>query len=170
MKPEYKKYAIIGGIVVVLLIVGFLVFGRSKPETKETNILESGSEILPTVDASVKVELESIKKGEAMLTIKNAPSGTDLVEYELSYLVVNTEADAGDEGEGGTVSQGAIGKCVTSNGMWQCGEPNQNGRKIVLGTCSSGVCRYHNITGPIKVFLKFTGDYGSKVFEKEFEL
>lgn len=168
MKPEQKKYAIIASVLVVLVLVGFFVFGPKKPEKKEATILDSESEVLPTVDASVKVKLESVKKGEALLSVSSAPKGTDLIEYELSYMVVNT--DVGDEGEGGSVSQGAIGKCYQKSGVWECGEPGTAGRKIVLGTCSSGVCRYHNIEGDIKVFLKFTGDYGSKVFEKEFSL
>lgn len=169
MKPEYKKYAIIAGVVLLLVIVGVFVFGRSKPQKQETSILEPNTDVLPTVDSSVKVELKTIKKGEASLTVDDAPGGTNLIEYELSYLVVNNDF-SGDEGEGGTVSQGAIGKCYLDKGSWECGEPGQEGRKIVLGTCSSGVCRYHNITGPIKVYLKFTGDYGSKSFEKEFTL
>jgi hypothetical protein len=87
-------------------------------------------------------------------------------------LVVNTDVGDEGEGEGGSVSQGAIGKCVEIKGLWECGseEPGGQGRKIVLGTCSSGTCRYHNIVGDVKVFMKFTGDYGSKVFEKEFSL
>jgi len=43
-------------------------------------------------------------------------------------------------------------------------------KKITLGTCSSGKCVYHEVVGKIKVSLKFTGSYGEKIFEKEYEL
>jgi hypothetical protein len=64
-----------------------------------------------------------------------------------------------------------IGKCFKTERFWQCGEEDAyGGRKIVLGTCSSGTCRYHNILGPIKLNLKFTGSYGEKIYEKEFKI
>lgn len=168
MKPEYKKYLMIGGLVVLLLIVGLLIFSRANVKKEEVTDIEPTEEVLPTVDASVKVEFKSLRKGEALLTVSNEPKNTDLIEFELSYSVVNTDTS---EGGGGTVDQGAIGKCYQVSEIWECGEASGGrGRKIVLGTCSSGVCRYHDIVGPVKVVLKFSGDYGQKIFEKEYKL
>lgn len=168
MKPEYKKYLMFGGLIVLLLIIGFFIFSRSNVNKEEATDIEPTEEILPTVDSSVKVEFKSFKKGEALLTVSNEPKGTNLIEFELSYSVVNTDTS---EGGGDTVDQGAIGKCYRVSGIWECGESSGGGgRKIVLGTCSSGVCRYHNVVGRVKVVLKFTGDYGQKIFEKEYEL
>ena len=157
----------ISGLLAVLLIVGYIIFSRGSANKQQSSDVEPTEEILPTVDSSVKVDFESIKKGEALLTVKNAPSGTNQIEFELSYMVINADSE---EGGSGTVSQGAIGKCTKSNNVWECGEPSASGRKIVLGTCSSGVCRYHNIEGDVNVLLKFTGNYGQKIYEKEFEL
>lgn len=168
MKLDRKKMMILGGIFLVLLIfTGYWLFVGRKTSTSKTNeqLIQSDN-IFPTVDSSVRVDLKSTKKGEAVLSINNAPKETKSIEFEMSYLVINQ--DTGDGG--GTVSQGAIGKCDESNGVWECGEPAETGRKIILGTCSSGVCRYHNISGPIKVSLKFSGSYGDKSFTKEYTL
>ena len=47
------------------------------------------------------------EEGEAVLSVKDAPNGTRSIEFEMSYMVINE--DTGDGG--GSVSQGAIGKC-----------------------------------------------------------
>lgn len=161
-----QKMMIIGGVIlVVLLVAGIFVFNsrQSKQRTSSDGLPEDS--IIPTVDGSVVVELEQgAKKGEAILTIKNAPNGTRGIEYTISYDAESTE------GEGGPVPQGAIGKCTKDGNVWQCGEPSAAGRKIVLGTCSSGVCRYHKIIGDVRVSLKFSGDYGERIFEKDYEI
>lgn len=159
----------LGGVFLVLFILSgyWLLIGRKSSVSKESSPTVPSDNIFPKVDSSVRVDLKSIKKGEALLSINNAPNNTQSIEFEMSYLVVNKDTG---EGGGGNVSQGAIGKCYESNNVWECGEPAPSGRKIILGTCSSGVCRYHDITGPIKVSLKFSGDYGQKTFEKEYTL
>lgn len=159
-----KKTIAVVAIAVILLLSGILVFNSRKSKNQSLESLPTQN-ILPTVDSSVEVELKSsTKKGEAILTIKNAPSGTKSIEYTISYDAESME------GEGGPVPQGAIGKCTETRGVWLCGEPSEAGRKIVLGTCSSGVCRYHKIIGNVQVSLKFSGTYGEKIFEKGYEL
>lgn len=166
MKLNKKQY-IGGAIVLIILVIGVFIYSRKQANNNVVTNNSPTDQILPTIDSSVKVDLISSKKGEAVLSINNAPDGTKSIEFELSYLVINADTS---EGGSGTVSQGAIGKCYESNNVWECGEPSGTGRKIVLGTCSSGVCRYHNITGPITVSLKFTGDYGEKIFTKNYQL
>ena len=167
MKLNRKQIMILGGIF--LLLVSFFgykyLIGR-KPAVNNNEQTNPSDNIFPTVDSSVKVNLKSIRKGEAVLSVNDAPNGTKSIEFEMSYLVINE--DTGDGG--GSVSQGAIGKCYEVKSVWECGEPSPTGRKIILGTCSSGVCRYHNISGPIKISLKFSGSYGDKMFTKEYEL
>lgn len=169
MKLNKKTTMILSGVFLVFFILSsyWLFIGRKTSVNKTNDEAIQSDNIFPTVDSSVQVDLKSIKKGEAILSINNAPNGTESIEFEMSYLVVNE--DTGDGGDG-TVSQGAIGKCDEENSVWGCGEPSSSGRKIILGTCSSGVCRYHNITGPIKVSLKFSGNYGKKIFTKEYNL
>ena len=43
-------------------------------------------------------------------------------------------------------------------------------KQLTLGTCSSGTCVYHKVEGKIQLTLKFSGDYGQKLYEKEHEL
>jgi len=168
MKLNRKKIMLLGGVFLVLFIFFsyWILVGNKNTVNKKDEQMVSSDNILPTVDSSVKVNLISTKKGEAVLSIESAPNSTKLIEFEMSYLVVNEDTGEG----GGTVSQGAIGKCYEVSNVWECGEPSQSGRKIILGTCSSGVCRYHNITGPINVSLKFSGNYGEKIFTKEYKI
>ena len=168
MKLNHKTMMILGGVFLVLFILSgyWLLVGRKTVSNQNQDVVPFET-IAPTIDSSVKVDLKQEKKGEVLLSINNPPNGTSSIEFELSYLVVNVDTG---EGESGSVAQGAIGKCYESNSVWECGEPSQSGRKIILGTCSSGVCRYHNITGPIKVSLKFSGSYGNKSFTKEYTL
>ena len=151
MKPEQKKYLMIGGIVIVLLVIGYWLFGRTK-QTKTENKEPLPTEIIiPTVDASVKVSLKDAGNGkEVELKIDNVPSGTESIDYELSY---NTAQQG---------LQGVIGTITDSGGSYE--------KKLTLGTCSSGTCVYHQVVGKIKLSLKFNGDFGEKVFEKEYEI
>ncbi|GAB4219076.1 MAG: hypothetical protein Fur009_3390 [Candidatus Microgenomates bacterium] len=163
-----KKYLIFGFLIIIFLVLGlFFVFKNKKPSTDQVNI-EPTQEVIPTVSSSVKVDFKLIKKGEATLIITNEPKNTSSIDFELSYQVVNNDVTEGGEG---TVTQGAIGKCYKISDQWQCGESNNGmGRRIILGTCSSGTCRYHNIVGSVQVTLKFSDDYGQKIFNKEYEL
>jgi len=167
MKTEQKKYLVIGGLIILILVIGYwLLVVKNKNDNQEEKKPFPTEIVIPTVDASVAVELKPIKRGEIKLIVQNAPQGTRSIDFELSYSARNIDMADGEN----AALQGAIGKCFKLNGSWECGESYSDGRKIVLGTCSSGVCRYHNIVGLVKVLLKFTGDYGEKVFEKEYEI
>lgn len=167
-----KNTKLIVGIVATLVIITGVVvmaLNRNSGAHRESteNVLENEPTIAP-VDSSVEVTFtEGAKKGEALLTVANAPSGTRGIEFELSY---EAESAATEESAAGSTQQGAIGECKEMSGTWECGEPAADGRKIVLGTCSSGVCRYHKITSQIDVRLKFTGSYGERMFEKKYSL
>lgn len=161
-----KLWIILGGLFVLVFIVGALVIGGKKSAKQTATDSLPQEAIIPTIDSSVNVELKpTAKKGEATLTVQNAPSGTSGIEYTITYDALN--ADTG-EGGAGVVPQGVTGKCERSGSLWQCGEPSLIGKKIVFGTCSSGVCRYHQIQGNVKVSLKFNGSYGDKIFEKDY--
>lgn len=165
-----KNKKILGGVagaIVLLIIISIALRGGQTQKKQATQIPTEA--VIPTVDSSVVVDLKSAgKKGEAILSVNNAPAGTKAIEYTLSYDAQGT----GEEGDSGPIPQGAIGKCEKVGDIWECGEPTttSKGRKIVLGTCSSGVCRYHTIIGKLKVELKFSGSYGEKAFEKEYSL
>jgi len=140
----------------LLIIAGgisfFLLKGEKKQEAPQVGgALEEENNVLPSVDASVKVELSSENGREAVLAVSGIPEGTESIDYELSY----------EEKTKGL--QGVIG-------VMQVSGKNEAEKKITLGTCSSGRCVYHDVTGKIKVSLKFSGSYGEKIFEKEYDI
>ncbi len=168
---NFKKKYFFGGVIIFLFLLIFLIIFlfNKKPAKKEVLISEKNQQdILPTVESSVKVDFQSIKKGEAVLKVFNSPKKTDSIEFEISYFVKNNDVnEGGDE----LVEQGVIGKCYQEDNFWSCGQgESSTNRKIVFGTCSSGVCRYHNIIGQVNLTLKFTGSYGEKIFNKKYDL
>lgn len=150
-----KKIFIVGSIVVVIIIVGIVVIlslGKRKPPLEKTKeeVLPA-TQLLLTVDASVEVTISSANKKEVLLTVDHIPQNTTSIDYDLSYL---TQDD---------IPRGVIGTIPISG-------KDQLERKITLGTCSSGRCVYDQGVAKIKVSLTFNGDYGSRLFEKEFEI
>lgn len=151
-----KNQQVVIGILVavVLLGVGIGVMGTRNKKTNISPIkVVKQEEAIPTVDASVKVELTPLSGNkEVVLHIDGILQGTTSIEYTLSYL---TKEQA---------SQGVIGTIKPT------ADERSYEKKITLGTCSSGTCVYHNVQGAITVALKFTGAYGEKIFEKDFTL
>lgn len=153
MKPEYKKYLIGGGIVVLIIIAGFLMT-RGKGQTGQTNSnLAPTEQAVPTVDSSVQVSLTAASpaKKELSLKISGIPSGTTSVDYELSY---QTTAEG---------LQGIIGTADVTG-------KSDLDKTLTLGTCSSGTCVYHTVVGKIQLSLKFSGSYGQKLYQKELSI
>lgn len=150
MKIE-KKYLYIAAVLIFLLVTSFWLFGK-KNSTKKTTVSVSPTEaVIPTIDSSVKVSLTPVIAGkELLLSIENIPSGTKNLEYVLSYETV----------EGGIQGVNSLAEIKEKNFQ----------KKITLGTCSSGTCVYHQVKGKIKLELKFTGNYGERIFEKEYEI
>lgn len=152
MEFKQKKYLIISTIVLILLIAGYLLFGKSKTSKQNVVETESTEEILPTVDSSVKVSLTGLNNNrEVLLEIANIPSGTESVDYELSYQTASKEL------------KGIIGSVAIE-------KKSRIEKRLTLGTCSSGTCVYHQVFGKINLTLKFSGSYGDKILEKEYEL
>ena len=126
----------------------------SKVQERET-VFEEPEEVIPTVDASVKASI--VGRTEGVLTIEGIPAGTTEIEYQLTYNKKNLV-----EGEG--LQDGLLGRVKLKSNEKKIEED------ITFGTCSSGVCRYHDIDGAVTGVFLFTGDYGKKMLEKEFDL
>ncbi len=145
---------VIGFSVVVVIVVGVMIMRKSKSvdnsATQPTQDASQGA--VPTVDASVKVDLKRSAGGkDVILSVDQIPSDTQSIDYELSY---NTQKQG---------LQGVIGTIQTK------GESTYQ-KTLTLGTCSSGTCVYHDVLGAIKLNLKFSGGYGDRIFEKDFTL
>ncbi|OGK20326.1 hypothetical protein A3C23_02860 [Candidatus Roizmanbacteria bacterium RIFCSPHIGHO2_02_FULL_37_13b] len=151
-----SKKILVSVVIVLMLIVGFFLIKSNKkvsPSKTQTEELLPESEIIPTVGSSTTVDLKADRlKREVSLTIKGVPESTNNIEYEMSYL-----AD-------GNLPKGVIGTVEVD------GKTEVEKTGITLGTCSSGACVYDKGVKSIKVALKFNGEYGSRSFEKEFEI
>jgi hypothetical protein len=149
-----KKGFLIIGAVLFFLIIFIIISSLTKKEKVAPNSLITPTEgIIPTIDSSVKISLKPLIEGkEIMLTIENIPEKTQLIDYELSYQTAKQGL------------QGVIGTIDLSK------NEKKYEKRITLGTCSSGTCVYHQVVGKIRLTLKFTGDYGEKIFEKDYQL
>ncbi len=149
---DKKRIIIIGVVIAVLIFASVLILKNKGSQTKSEADTSITEELIPTVDASVQVSLtpKSGKK-EVTLAIKGIPKGTQSIEYSLSY---DTKKQS---------MQGVIGT-VSLEGE------KEYSKDITLGTCSSGRCVYHEVVGKIKLSLRFMGDYGERIFEKDYGL
>ncbi len=154
MKQKQKKILMAVSILLVLLLIIFLgFFQKKKPKNSEITQVVPTEATIPTVDSSVQVELlPKIIGKEVLLKVSNIPTGTKSFEYSLSYET----RQQGIQGVIGTVN-------LTEN-------ETIYEKQLTLGTCSSGQCVYHEVIGPIKLSLKFVGDYGEKIFEKDYQM
>lgn len=162
---DKQKKMIVGMVLAVVLLFGiwFAVNSNNKNNDRDTqSVLENEPTIAP-VDSSVGVTLKSaVKKGEVIIEVKNAPDGTKKAEMELTY---NREKRPEDETDSDVIPDGVLAGCDFKSGQKSCVKEG-----ITLGTCSSGVCRYHTVVGKIKLSIIFSGSYGERSFEKEYSL
>lgn len=157
LKNMPKPYLIGGGVIIALLIVIIVLMSGGKKEEAQANptepqVAQEEPEAIPTVDPSVKVAVEAMAGNKVSIEVDGVPDGTDTIDYELSY-------DTSDKG-----MQGVIGQLEIN------GDKAAPDEEIFLGTCSSGTCISHNVTGSTKVTLHFSGTYGEQLFEEEYEL
>ena len=144
---------VVVAVVVILGLAGFMVGGR-KSSVKNTAAPNAQSDTVPTVDASVKVDLKRTRdKSSVIISVNDMPTGTSSLDYTLSY---DTKAQG---------SQGIIGEGIKV-------ESNKRSFEVTrfLGTQSSGHSVYHEVVGKIKLEVKFTGSYGEKIFEREYDI
>ena len=144
---DKQKKVLIGSIIAVVFVFGtwFVVNNNNKNKDLGTeSVLENEPTVAP-VDSSVVVNLKNaVKKGEVLIEVKNAPE---------------------DETDSDIIPDGVLAGCDFKSGQKSCIKEG-----ITLGTCSSGVCRYHTVVGKIKLSIIFSGSYGERSFETEYSL
>lgn len=150
-KPDRKFFLLIGGaflFLTLLLAAAVFKFRKGGSVEQKVNVGSEGSYLVKLPD-DLEVDILPLPGNKINLAIKNIPSGTQTIEYELTY---ETE----DKG-----LQGVIGTLDDFSGK-------EYQKEIFLGTCSSGNCVEHKVSGAISLLLRFSGDYGEGVIEKEF--
>ncbi|MEI7652690.1 MAG: hypothetical protein WCJ70_00220 [bacterium] len=162
MKSPHQKKITVGVIgAVVLLGIVALVMSRNQVAPAKNPVIaitqSPDRDVIPTAGPGVKVNLVSVDAlKEIKLTVAGVPTGTSSIEYELTYSTKDQP------------SEGVFSTAKPKDGQTAFGSTFE--RAITLGTCSRNVCRYHAITSPIKVTLKFEGGYGAQIAQKDFEL
>lgn len=161
-----QRPKLVVGLVSIIFIIALVITWHSRSKSSLFKNKDSAQivtpskgkglgedEPFPTIDEkAVFIQLErSRKKGVVVLRIKDIPKKTKTIDYEISYQTK-------DQG-----LQGVIGTIDLK------GETEYN-KEIFLGTQSSGHSVYHQVVGPLKLSLKFSGDYGERFFEKDFEI
>lgn len=157
-----KSYLIAGSILIVV-VIAVTVISLSSSGREEASVNTEPTqepqkrEIVPTVDASVQVDLEGIDNNRSvMLTIENAPDGTEEVEASITYFRVESSVDE-------PVQDGSFQLVEIENGEGEV--------EMLLGTESSGVKRYHELSdGEIRVEMLFIGEYGEQIYQNDFQL
>lgn len=140
---------LVAGVLIVALGIFFFVT-QQKPKVVEQKVENTAEDVIPTVDASTKVDAEFFNGDREMqLKVSGMPQGTESVEAQIMYKTKQN------------IDQGTFGQIAVDTGM---------SSKMTLGTCSSGRCVYHDVDGPIQVTIKFSGTYGEKVLTKDFSL
>ncbi len=155
MNLDKKKLLVIGTVLITFLIIGGVLVSSRKTrlEKQPEEELLPTEVVIPTVGSDVSVDLVSSSAGrEVALQIKGIPSDTESIDYELSYQTKQQGL------------QGVIGTIELKK------NESEVDKSLTLGTCSSGTCVYHQVVGKIRLNLRFTGDYGDKVFEKEYDI
>lgn len=150
MKNKTALYVAIV-VLVVVLIGGYAVvkiLTKPAPETQEEQeILD-----LPPADSSIIVDLKKRADDKYLiLTVSKIPSGTDSIEYDLSY-----DTDKG-------INTGAYGK-VDLNGK------SEITKEILLGTQSKNNFKYDTGVTSVDLVLKFNHPDGASQFTKTFSL
>ena len=152
MNKKYLPFIVVA-LVILLGVAGMMVISNKNKKSPEKTYTQTPSSVVPTVDSSVKVTIEEGKeKGYIVLNIDGIPTDTDTIEYEFTY-------DTKEQG-----LQGSINDPVSVKGK------KTFSKEVFLGTQSGKAKTYHEVVGPIRVALLFNGTYGSKSFEKEYEL
>lgn len=161
-KQKKIMIGVVGALVVIFGIWFATNAGNQNKDQGTENVLENEPTIAP-VDSSVIVKLEeAARQGEVEITVENAPEGTKKAEMELTY---NREKRPEDETDSDIIPDGVLAGCDFKSGQLSCKKTG-----ITLGTCSSGVCRYHTVVGSIRLSIIFSGSYGERSFEKEYKL
>lgn len=154
IKQKPILFIVIGFLL--LLLIGTTTFFLIKSSSKSKNTTSSATPtpVLPPADPSIVVTLEPLDPGKTvLLTISKLPKEIHSLEYELTYKTKENK------------TEGVFGMIKLESGE------SEVERELTLGTCSSGVCRYHSLSENKGILtIKFISTKGASRFQKEFNL
>ena len=136
-------------LLILLTLIGFSLVGETNSGYLD-QIKSVGNSISATNwnPATVQTEPEAMlilseDKKSISFSVKNISDFVKL-NYELTY-------------ETNTVPQGIVGEHVLQ------GEPEFKKEKILLGTCSSSGCTYHDIVKNLKLKISLLDEKGERI-------
>ena len=147
-----RKYLIISifGLIILVLVVGFLIW-RRKPPVESKSIPEPEGVIIETpLEERPFVSLTPRADGKEFTLEIERIRNAETIEYELVYLSKG-------------FSRGVIGSIDLD------GETSVS-RKLLLGTCSRGVCKYDEGVENGTLTLRFRESEGVRKFMAGFHL
>lgn len=150
---SYLPIFILVGVVLVIAFTGFIFFKNTTSKSNEQDKEEKPAVKELTLEERPYVTLTPDKDGkELILKVSRIPSQVSTVEYEVRYDRFESET-------GGDISDGVPGSVKVE------GQTNIE-RKLTLGTCSSGVCRYHKGVKDIQLNIRLRDAKGKLVAQK----
>lgn len=141
---RYLPVFLLIGLAVLVSLLGFIIFNLRSKEAPENQNEETVARELPLEERPLVRLAPNSAGNELALSVSKIPVAVSVIEYELVY---NTSAG---------VLQGVPG----SVGVEGKGKLD---RKLTLGTCSSGVCRYDKGVKDIKLTLKLRDSKGKLI-------
>lgn len=146
---------VVASIIIIAIIAGLVLiinkFFHRSAINKQSGQIKS---TLKAADPNIKVNLKPADLGKTLtLTITDYSFDITSIEYELTYQTENNK------------QEGVFGQIKLEN------REKSIQRELTLGTCSSGVCRYHKLIDGLGLLtIKFNSPGGASRFQKEFKL
>ncbi|MBI2033140.1 MAG: hypothetical protein HYT10_01600 [Candidatus Levybacteria bacterium] len=157
LKDKKVVIAVAVGAVLVLAGLVYYFFGGNPPEKDQAQKAEQEQivQTLTTEDLGLKFTSRNDTKA-VKFEITNIKDISN-VEYTIEY----TREETTGEDKGQQVPEALYGNIAVKPGDTKIATDFRD-----LGTCSSGVCRYHKVVSPLKLVLKITKKDG-KVYQAE---
>ena len=155
MSSVKNKWVLISVVAVIVMLLGvsyFVFSGKDKISSLEEEVVDEAIKMNPE-DIGLTLEATTGNK-EVLMKISDTSKFTSF-EYEMNY-----EADV----DGEMVSRGAIGSGeVEGDDLIE--------RKITIGTCSSGTCKFDKGVKKVSLVLRLNLKTGeTAIVESDLEL
>lgn len=153
MKSLLPVIVLIAGAAVILTLFAFKVLNQPKQEASTSEEDKPLPEL--SVDQRPYITLTPDSRGQELtLFVSKIPGSSSTLEYELVYVA---------DGQGstkGTVTRGVPGSIDIA------GQTSIE-RKLTLGSCSSGVCRYDKNVKDINLTLRLRNSDGKLIAKSD---
>ncbi|HSW48250.1 MAG TPA: hypothetical protein VLG67_04170 [Candidatus Saccharimonadales bacterium] len=154
-----RNNQIITGVVVVLLLIsGFLIFGKKSKTVQQDTTQDQTVQKLSAEDLGLIITPKPDKKA-IKFSISKA-SDIKSIEYELTYEADSTAQEISEGGEA------RVQRGITGDAKIDSGKGSYESEWLDLGSCSKNICRYDTGVKSVSLTLKIVKQDG-KVYQSE---